>query len=136
MSDEKKIIIDEDWKSQVAAEKEAAARKARAEAPTGPAPQQPAASAAETPGGAGPPLPPASFEMLVTMLASEAMIGLGQIPNPLSGKAQRDLAQAHYSIDMLEMLAEKTRGNLTPNEDRGMRDLLYQLRLAYVEAGK
>lgn len=133
MSDEKKIIIDEDYKSRVAAEKEALAHEHAATSPSGepasaggpeprdPAPQHPL-----------PPLPPASFEMLVTTLATEAMIGMGQIPHPLTGKIHADASQARYAIDMLEMLAEKTKGNLTPGEDRGMRDLLHQLRMAFL----
>lgn len=124
MSDEKKIIVDEDWKSRVAAEKEALQRDDKPSAPSG-ASQPPS-------GGSAIPLPPASFEMLVTTLATEAMIGLGQIPHPMSGKVHADAAQARYAIDMLEMLAEKTKGNLTPGEDRGLRDLLHQLRMAFV----
>jgi hypothetical protein len=70
--------------------------------------------------------------MLVTTLATEAMIGLGQMPHPMTGKIHADPVQARYAIDMIEMLAEKTKGNLTPGEDRRMRDLLYQLRMAFV----
>jgi Domain of unknown function (DUF1844) len=125
MSEEKKIIIDEDWKSRVAAEKEAAARETHA--PTPVAPPGEAASAAGRPE-----LPPASFEMLATTLATEAMIGLGQIPHPLTQKLHADPDQARYAIDMLEMLAEKTKGNLTPGEERGLRDLLHQLRMAFI----
>ncbi len=142
MSDEKKIIVDEDWKSQVAAEKEALARQRGAEAPS--APSEPASAYGEPASAGGratqgaaspterPPLPPASFEMLVTALATEAMIGLGQIPHPLTGQMHADAEQARYAIDMLEMLAEKTKGNLTPGEDRGLGDLLHQLRMAFI----
>lgn len=126
MSEDKRIIVDEDWKSQVAAEKEALAAEASREkkSPAG-------TDAAQTD---RPPLPPASFEMMVTTLASEAMIGLGQMPHPMTGKAHYDPDQARYAIDMLEMLSEKTKGNLSPGEDRGMRDLLHQLRMAFVAA--
>jgi hypothetical protein len=126
MSDEKKIIIDEDWKSRVAAEKEALARDQSA-----PKPGQDDASSA-TASAEVPPLPPASFEMLVTTLATEAMIGLGQIPHPMTGKVHADADQARYAIDMIEMLAEKTRGNLTPGEEHGLQDLLHQLRMAFL----
>jgi hypothetical protein len=129
MSDEKKIIVDEDWKSRVAAEKEAASHEHQApvsEMPTG----EPA-SAGGRPGDM-PPMPPASFEMLVTTLATEAMIGLGQYPHPMTGKLHPEPAQARDAIDMLEMLSEKTKGNLTPGEERGIRDLLHQLRMAFV----
>lgn len=131
MSDEKKIIIDEDWKSTVEAEKEAARREREAQA-TG---QGGAATGEAAAPGADMPLPPASFEMLVTTLATEAMIGLGQIPHPMTGQMHADGSHARYAIDMLEMLAEKTKGNLTPGEDRGLRALLHQLRMAFVASG-
>lgn len=128
MSDEKKIIIDEDWKSQVAAEKEAADKAAaNQEAGESTPGDEPAAA-----DGASPEYPPASFEMLITMFASEAMAGLGQFPHPLTGQQQVDLAQARYAIDMLEMLAEKTKGNLAPAEETGLRELLHQLRMSFV----
>ena len=130
MSDAKKIIVDEDWKSRVEAEREEALRPKQGETTAGGAdettPDPPAA------GHSTPQLPPASFEMLVTTLATESMIGLGQVPHPMSGKIHADAAQARYAIDMLEMLAEKTKGNLTPGEERGLRDLLHQLRMAFV----
>lgn len=124
MSDAKKIIIDEDWKSQVAAEKAAAERVQS----TG---ESPAPSAAEA-AADDRQFPPASFEMLVTIFATEAMGGLGQLPNPMTQKLEVDLPQARYAIDMLEMLAEKTKGNLNPGEEAGMTQLLHQLRLAFV----
>ena len=124
---EKKIIIDEDWKSQVQAEKEALERQ---QAP------QPTESAAEgaAPGAAAeePQMPPASFEALVTTLATEAMFALGQIPHPETGQAERRPQQARYLIDTLEMLAEKTKGNLTPAEERMLDTILHQLRMAFV----
>jgi hypothetical protein len=126
MSDEKKIIIDEDWKSRVAAEKEALTREPSAPQPAGDEGTAAAASAQL------PPMPPASFEMLVTTLATEAMIGLGQIPHPMTDNIHADADQARYAIDMIEMLAEKTRGNLTPGEEHGLRDLLHQLRMAFL----
>jgi Domain of unknown function (DUF1844) len=129
MSDEKKIIVDEDWKSRVAAEKEAVSRES-VTPPGEVGPSEPTSPAGSH--GDAPPIPPASFEMLVTTLATEAMIGLGQFPHPMTGKMHPDAAQARYAIDMLEMLSEKTKGNLTPGEERGMRDLLHQLRMAFV----
>jgi hypothetical protein len=131
MSDEKKIIVDEDWKNRVTAEKEAATREHTSQpVDAGGSVGEPASASGR--GGELPPMPPASFEMLVTTLATEAMIGLGQFPHPMTGKIHADAAQARYAIDMLEMLAEKTKGNLTPGEERGMRDLLHQLRMAFV----
>lgn len=125
MSDDKKIIVDEDWKSRVAAEKEAVERS-----PQAPPGDAASAAAAQAPQDAE--LPPASFELLVTTLITEAMIGLGQLPHPMTQRLHRDVEQARYAIDMLDVLAEKTKGNLTALEDRYLRDTLHQLRMAFV----
>jgi hypothetical protein len=122
MADEKKIIIDEDWKSQVQAEKEAA-KQPPAESPT--------ATAAGSPGDMS--MPPASLEMLVTTLVTEAMISLGQVPHPHTGEVVFHPQQAKYLIDMVDMLREKTAGNVTPEETELMVQLLHQLRMAYVQ---
>ncbi|GAG12270.1 unnamed protein product, partial [marine sediment metagenome] len=92
---EKKIIVDEDWKSQVAAEKEAIEQGDQ------PGDATKAADAAE--------MPQASFSMLVSMLATEAMIGLGQLPHPVTGEATASPEHATYFIDSLGMLEEKPR---------------------------
>ena len=120
MSEEKKIIIDEDWKSTVQAEKEALANEDNAE---------PAPSA-----DAGPQMPPASLEMLLTSLATEAMMSMGQIPKPGAEDLEINLDQARYAIDLIEVLKEKTKGNLSDAEENGIIDLLHQLRMAFVAA--
>ena len=125
MADEKKIIIDEDWKAQVQAEKEAAAKSAPSAKPEAPS---------QGSGAGHMPIPPASLEMLLTMLATEAMVALGQIPHPATGQPQADLGQAQYLIDLIEVLREKTKGNLSANEQQLMETLLHQMRLAYVES--
>ena len=117
MSDEKKIIIDEDWKSQVEAEKETLAKEQSE--------QTQAAAGSQA-------LPPASFEMLLTSLATEAMISLGQLPNLGTQEVETNVPQARYAIDMLQVLEEKTQGNLTPGEEQALKDLLHQLRLMFV----
>jgi hypothetical protein len=127
MAEEKKIIIDEDWKSQVQAEKEAAAKSKAGESPeqSGARTQSQDRQRAE--------MPPASLQMLLTMLATEAMVALGQIPHPATGAAHADRDQAQYLIDLIEVIRDKTKGNLTPNEQQLTDTLLHQLRLAFVE---
>jgi hypothetical protein len=127
MSDEKKIIIDEDWKSQVQAEMEALQREVEDSADT----SSVAASAAKASGGEQP-MPPASFEMLVTSLATEALMSMGQVPNPITGKTEANRGQAQYLIDMLDMLRQKTKGNLTPAEDDLIENVLHQLRMLFI----
>jgi hypothetical protein len=128
MADEKKIIIDEDWKAQVQAEKEEAA-KAK---PTTTADESPRPAEAHR-GEEHGPMPPASLELLVTMLATEAMVALGQIPHPATGQAQADRGQAQYLIDLIGVLREKTKGNLTPREEQVVEALLHELRMAFVQ---
>ncbi len=115
-SGDKRIIIDEDWKTQVEREKEQLQQS-----------EKPA------PGSAAPDaLPQASFVELVTMLATQALVSLGQIPHPLSGQAELRPAEAKHFIDLLEVLEQKTAGNLTPDEAALLADALHQLRLGFV----
>jgi hypothetical protein len=122
MSNEKKIFIDEDWKSQVEREKEAISREAPAKE----------GDPGKTPEPGPHDLPPASFEMLVTTFASEAMVALGQLPNPFTNEHSINWDHARYTIDMLQIIEDKTKGNLTTDEAAILETLLHQLRLAFV----
>ena len=81
-------------------------------------------------------LPLADFTMLVNMLVTNAMVFLGQMPAPGSQQYMRNLPQAQHMIDLLMVLREKTRGNLTPDEDQMMQELLPQLQMAYVSVSR
>lgn len=118
-------------------------REDPAASPPPPPPRQEAARAAEPPRqrpepGAGPSrdLPSADFTMLVNMLVTNAMVFLGQMPAPGSQQYMRNLPQAQHMIDLLMVLREKTRGNLTLDEDQMMQELLPQLQMAYVSASR
>ena len=117
-----KIIVDEDWKSQVEKEKQAYAEHAEIPTTGGSADQV----------GDDPEMPPASYAMLVSMLASDAMIALGQIPNPITGEFVPRRNTAKYLIDTIAMLHEKTRGNVAPEESQQVEELLHQLRMEFV----
>lgn len=78
----------------------------------------------------------ASFSSLIFSIASGAQSALGIAPHPLSGKIEKSLPQAQYSIDLLGVLAEKTRGNLHEEEEKLLQALLYDLRLRFLEAKK
>ena len=133
MSDEKKIIIDEDWKSQVEAEKEELERGRQAKAAEGTdAPAEAAAVSEDAAASEDAAMPPASFEVLLSMLATEAAISMGQLPHPTTGQPEKNLDQARYLVDTIEMLEEKTRGNLTDEESAGITDLLHQLRMLFI----
>jgi uncharacterized protein DUF1844 len=124
---EKKIIVDEDWKTQVQAEKEAASQPPSEE--PGEAPAEDSGDAA----GQDVPLPPASLEILIGSLATQAMVSLGIFPNPATNEVQRLPHQAKHLVDMLQVLQEKTEGNRTAEESAMLEDTVHQLRMAYVQ---
>ena len=126
--EEKKIIIDEDWKSQVQAEKEDLKRKQED------APSSEAAEAPEAPGrpAAEGPLPPPSLEFLTSTLGMQAMVAMGLLAHPASGKPEVHLDEAKHFIDTIEMLQEKTEGNRTPEETATLEGLLHELRMGYL----
>jgi hypothetical protein len=146
---EKKLHIDEDWKDQVEREKEAAKATASPGASFAASSEESARRhAAESTGEEQPfgepagdrgqtetrdyALPPPSLAFLITTLGTQAMVALGEVPNPLTGKLERLPNQAKHFIDTLAMLEEKTAGNRTPEESAILSALLHQLRLAYV----
>jgi hypothetical protein len=127
-SETPKIIVDEDWKSQVEAEKEAA----RAADPASPgSAAEPTSKAAKHEPQEGA-LPPATLTFLLTTIATQAMIALGQVPNPITGKVDFRPQQAKHYIDTLSMLEEKTNGNRAPEESTLLTEMVHQLRMAYV----
>lgn len=75
----------------------------------------------------------ALFLGLVASLHSTGMVQLGKIANPLTGKAERDLDAVRQTIDLLEMLQVKSRGNLSEEEVRFIEHALYELRMNYIE---
>jgi len=78
-------------------------------------------------------LPDINFLSYVTSLAFQTVIFLGEAPNPLTNKAEKNLPQAKFIIDTLVMLREKTKGNLTEEEDATLEAYLYELQMKYVE---
>ena len=113
---EKKLIIDEDWKSQVEAEKEAAK-----------------STPARPSDGAHAPLPPADLAFLVSTLYLQGAIALGLLPNPVTNKPDVRIDQAKHAVDTLAMLQQKTEGNRTAEESDELEAALHQLRLAYID---
>jgi hypothetical protein len=79
---------------------------------------------------------PTDFETLVSYLSTTAMFQLGLLPGPGGERIPVDLVNARRTIDLLEVLQEKTRGNLTPSEAKLLEDVLYELRLTFVEIDK
>lgn len=116
-ADQPKIIVDDDWKSAARAEKEKLAQSEQAKAES----QQP---------GGIPEKP--SIEHLVSLLTSQALMYMGQIPDQ-SGRAVLALDVAKMQIDLLGVLEEKTKGNLSEDESALLTGTLGELRSVFVE---
>jgi hypothetical protein len=117
--------VDESWKERVVKEQETTEHGAASSPQPKVVPEEPQAE-----------LPPADFGVFVSSLGVQALMALGEIENPMTGKQEKDFVQAKYLIDTLGMIDEKTKGNLTQQESQMIEQMLYELRLKYVGAGK
>lgn len=115
--DAPKLHIDADWKEQAQAEKEKLSQKID-DSPRQPGPDE---------------LPPADMRALVGSLASQALMGLGAYADPQTGRAMIDLMGSRFAIDLLGVLEEKTKGNLTPEEASELKEVLSELRQRFVQ---
>ena len=100
--------------------------------------QQAAQEAFDTAAAGGSPgaLPDIDFSTFILSLAHSARVHLGDAPNPGDNQTQVELPMARQTIDLLALLQDKTRGNLTGDEERLLAQALYDLRLRYVEVKK
>lgn len=124
-----KIIIDTDWKSQAQAEKERLAASAK---PATPAP-------GHATGPAGTPRQPGEgvkFDDLVGLLTSQALSFMGAYPDPRTGQAVVALDLAKLHIDLLSVLEQKTKGNLSEDEQKMLTQTVHELRLEFVDLTK
>ena len=123
---DKKIIIDEDWKHEAQREKETLAAKEAEERKK---------EEAEEPKREGR-LPRGDLVALINMLTTQSLFALGLLQ--LRGEEERepDLELARYNIDMLQVLEDKTKGNLTPEEQQLLKNTLAELRMGYVSVAK
>jgi hypothetical protein len=109
--DEKKLIVDDDWKAEARREKErAAAETTQREA-----------------------LPVASFSELVNIIVMQAMAGLGLFAGPGGQQMPPNIEVAKHFIDMLQVLEDKTKGNLVPDEKKLLDQVLYEMRMTFVQ---
>jgi hypothetical protein len=117
----RKIIVDDDYKKQAQAEKEKLAHEV----------ETPGAGGA---GGAeGREIPPASFTTLVGSLVSQVFMALGGYEDPRTKRRYIDLQLAKHYIDLLSVLEEKTKGNISPEEKKLLDSALYETRMQYVQ---
>ncbi len=119
---QKKIIVDEDWKQQAQREKEVLASNEETQKE-----KKHGRSAARGP------LPEGNFAALLSMLTTQALFAMGLLQIKGQEKREPDLELAKYNIDILETLEEKTKGNLTEEEQRILAETLNELRMSYVK---
>lgn len=129
VKDRRFLHMSEEEKAAAREEEEAGKAAAAGE----PAPQE---EASEAKSGPEVPLPEITFSSFLFSLSTSAFVHLGAVPDPASGKTERNLALAKQTIDLLGLLREKTRNNLTREEEDLFDHLLYDLRMRYIkEAG-
>ena len=116
----RKKRVDEDWKLQAEKEKEKIVAEERRDS-----------DAAD--GGEGAPPGAASLVPIFEQLASQAMAGLGQLPDPRTGGRNLDLEMARMAIDLLSSMEQKTKGRLTADEKQLIEELLQALRSGFVQ---
>jgi Domain of unknown function (DUF1844). len=122
-------------KDVVEAEERKAEREAQIEAARQPAPAPVAEGAAAQPAADTPKASPA-FENLIRMIGSNAAMVLGAYADPRTGQPVIDPEAARELIDMLDTLHEKTKGNLAPEEDALLMDLLGKLKMTFLEVNQ
>ncbi len=76
----------------------------------------------------------ANFSVLAMSIASSAAMALGLVPDPQSGKHQKDTALARFNVDLLLMLQDKTKGNLTSDESRFLDNIIQDLQIKVVQS--
>jgi hypothetical protein len=99
----------------------------------GPVPVAAPESQAPPAGGAPAPDEVVSFSSFLLGLSTQALLHLGEIEDPVSGRVERDLGAAKHVIDILGILKDKTTGNLEQAEQQLLDAVLYDLRMRYVE---
>lgn len=77
-----------------------------------------------------------SFSFFISTLTLQGSIFLGQIPNPVTKKSEKNLPQAKFIIDTLDMLKDKTKNNLNDDENKLLENILYELKMQYIAADK
>ncbi|NLX07592.1 MAG: DUF1844 domain-containing protein [Phycisphaerae bacterium] len=131
--DKPKIIVDDDWKKQAQAEKQRLAEEEKRKAQT--APSEPAAQTkAPSPEAAAEraEVPEPDFSTLVESFLTQALFAMGLLEHP-GGRGRVNMDLAKFNIAMLEVLEQKTKGNLARDEKHMLDHALHQARMAFVE---
>lgn len=118
--DAPKIQVDSDWKAEAQAEKQRLAKQSEGD--------ESDAGAM----GAGK-IPEANFQTLISTMATQALFAMGAIPDPRTGQRVAHLDLARHHVDMLAVIEEKTKGNLSDEEQKLLASTLYDLRNTYIQ---
>jgi hypothetical protein len=132
--DRRPFTAEGELRKEVVEEEEREAKREAAQHPPGPAADTAKPTATQPP--AEVPARSPAFENLVRMLGSNAAMVLGAYADPRTGQPVIDPESAREFIDMLDALREKTKGNLTPDEDSMLLDLLGKLKMTYLEVNQ
>ncbi|MBI3830533.1 MAG: DUF1844 domain-containing protein [Planctomycetes bacterium] len=143
--------VDSSWKDEIRKERELLKQQADSPAPAS-KPGKPGANAGAAAGlgaegapaakGKGAPAPEAPagepkpnkvFMNFLSGLVQQALMQLGQMENPFTGGKDLDLEGARYTVELLAVIQEKTKGNLSGQEDRALTEALRELKMSYVE---
>ncbi|MBI5865978.1 MAG: DUF1844 domain-containing protein [Planctomycetes bacterium] len=112
MADDRKILVDDDWKAQARAEKERLAEQ-QSERPEA--------------------IPASGIVELINLIVMQAMAGLGLMAGPGGERIPPNFAAAKHFIDLLQVLDDKTKGNLTADEKKLLDQVLYEMRMHFVQ---
>ncbi len=113
MADDKKILVDDDWKAQARAEKEKLSEQSAKRGSEG--------------------MPAASFVELINLLVMQAMAGMGMLAGAGGQPIPPNLELAKHYIDMLQVLEDKTKSNLNTEEKKLLDQVLYEMRMTFVQ---
>lgn len=133
MADEKINEGKETGKSFTVKDRRFTAQKEEKPSPKGEKMERPTEEPTEEEAPQGP-LPEINFTSFIFSLSTSALIQLGEVEDPFTQKQAKNLPLAKQTIDLIGMLKEKTRGNLTPEEERFLDQILFDLRMRYVKA--
>ena len=139
MEEEKKNFVVKDRRvfaeegAEAASEQEAEAASEQEAKPVEPDLSEKTEASAAGPKEAGAGLPEINFQTFVFSLNASALVQLGLMEDPSTGTKEKNLPLVKQTIDMLSMLQEKTKGNLSKDEDEMLKHVLYDLRIRYVK---
>jgi len=93
---------------------------------------EPSSTIGEKPGQETPPRPPIDFPSYILSYYTQGLVLLGEVPNPYTNKKEEDVEAARHTIDILSMLEQKTKGNLSNEEQQLLETVLYELRMKFM----